>query len=176
MNNGDRKHPEAGDLWMSISTTEKYRILAVSNYGNCPMVVFHSADQTPSTPHLFAKAVGISPLFWQVESDTLYPFQSDSPLGETLWGTQGGHCWIMAEEDFMGYNEGPNDAHNLKFFLIAETSLHQGDRVSISLPSVQSEIICSVLSVEDGKVIAEFKDGDAEFQVSVVRDRVRKLR
>ena len=187
MNKCDREHPEAGAIWMDTKSTEKYRIYAVSEWQGKKLVIFHLADQSPTTPHVFAKAAGMSPLFWQVGSDLLHPIKEDhscesvklatnSSIAKTLWDTQGAHCWIMPEHEFMGFHTGPDGSHIFKFFLISETTLEPGDRVSISLPSVESEIICSVVSVEDGKVLAEFQDGDAMFQVSVERDRVRKLR
>ena len=137
------------------------------------MVVFHSADQVPDKPHLFAKAVGICPLYWQVESEPIYPITSISPLSQTLWDSQGGHCWIMAEDDFMGYNEGPDGSHIYKFFLIAETTLTPGDRVFVTFPDIQIQLPGAVVFVEDGFVTVQADSGAI---VTDVRDRVRKLR
>jgi hypothetical protein len=178
MKNGDRKQPEAGDLWMATQTTEKYRILSIPIIEGQKFVVFYLADATLSESTIFARGDGISPNFWQVDDGEAHPIAGDAAaiVAQGHWDSQDGHVWIMEVDQFMDFHTGPDGSHIFKFFMIAEAVLEPGDRVSISLPSVQDEIICTVQAVDGDEVLAVFDDGTARFSVGVKRDRVCKLR
>src|SRR5512147_2194460 len=94
MKNGDLKYPEAGDLWINVATTEKFRILAIALYASKPVtsatidssrkvIVYHPAEDDSPTGPVIVKPLwdshepNLIPQYWQLDGINLFSLPAD---------------------------------------------------------------------------------------------------